>query len=266
LQNLHAPTVPVASHDSRIGIDLGILCVITTSDGETVKHPAFFRKAEKRLRHLQRKLSHKKKGSENRRKARVRVASQHATVRRQRLDFNHKLSAQLVREHNLIAFEDLRVKNLLRNHRLAKSIQDAAWQQLIRFTEYKAARRGSKVVRVPAAYSTQECGLCGKLNQRMELGLRKFVCIGCGSTLDRDRNAAIVVLKRGMMAVAGLNAAIVGQDMPELMPVEAKPLPVQTTGRACFVDDAGTKCPQRAGNPPTLLGLREDATRFARDG
>jgi putative transposase len=266
LQNLEPPAKLTEDQKSPVGIDLGLLSLITTSDGETVKHPTFLRKAEKRLKHLQRKLCRTKKASKNRFKARTRVASQHGRVRRQRLDFNHKLSTRLASEHALIVFEDLRIKNLSKNRVLAKSIQDAAWQQLITLTEYKALKVGSRVILVPAAYSTRECNICGKLNNKMGLNVRQFVCIGCGRTLDRDRNAASVVLKRGLIALSGLNAAIVGQAMPELMPVETKPLPVQTTGRASIVDDAGTICPQGAGNPPPLFELREDATRFARGG
>ena len=118
-----------------------------------MEHPRFLRKAEKKLKHLQRAFSHKKKGSKNRFKARQRVASQHSKVRRQRLDFNHKLSTDVGRRHHdLIAFEDLRVRNMVRNHRLAKSIQDAGWGQLVRLTEYKALNAGVRVVRVPPAY------------------------------------------------------------------------------------------------------------------
>ena len=236
LQNIDS--TKSASAKTPIGVDLGLLSLITTSDGETVEHPRFLRKAEKRLKHLQRNLSHKKRGSKNRYKARHRVASQHAKVRRQRLEFNHELSAQLVKKHSLIAFEDLRVKNMIRNHRLAKSIQDAGWGQLVRLTEYKALKAGSRVVKVPAAYSTQECCYCGALN-KVGLGVREVVCIGCGRLLKRDHNAANVVLKRGL-AIAGLTVTNVGQDMPERKPEETRPLLIQTTGGASRVDEAGT--------------------------
>jgi len=202
LQNI-CSTIP-AGVKMPIGVDLGLLSLITTSDGETVEHPRFLRKAERRLKRLQRNLSHKKRGSKNRLKARHCVASQHARVRRQRLDFNHKLSARLVKKHNLIAFEDLRIRNMVKNHRLAKSIQDAAWGQLVMLTEYKALKAGSRVVKVPAAYSTQECCQCGTLN-KIELGVKEFVCICCGRTLERDHNAASVVLKRGL-TIAGRTA------------------------------------------------------------
>jgi putative transposase len=185
LQNIQMPAEFVKA---PVGVDLGLLALIATSNGEKVEHPRFLRKAEKRLKQLQRTLAHKKKGSKNRLRARQRVASQHSRVRRQRLDFNHKLSARLVKEHGFIAFEDLRIKNMVRNPRLAKSIQDAGWGQLVRLAEYKAIRAGSMVVRVPAAYSTQECSYCGTLNQ-LALSVREFECCGCHRLLDRDTNA-----------------------------------------------------------------------------
>jgi putative transposase len=232
LQNARIPAVAVAS---PVGVDLGLKALITTSDGEEMPPPAFLRKAEKRLKHLQRALSRKKSGSKNRWKARQRVASLHAKVARQRADFNHKVSNQLVRSHDLIAFENLRVRNMVRNHALARSIQDVGWGQLVAFTEYKAAEVGRWVVRVEPAYSTQECFWCGALNQ-VTLGMREFVCIGCGKTLDRDTNAARIVLKRAL--------AQVGQGMPELKPVETGPLHRQTTGEASPVAEAGTRSPR----------------------
>jgi putative transposase len=241
LQNIDS-TMIYQSPKPPIGVDLGLLSLITTSNGETVEHPRFLRKAEERLNHLQRNLSRKKRGSKNRIKARHRVASQHAKVRRQRLDFNHNLSTKLVRGHNFIAFENLRINNMVRDRSLAKSIQDAAWGQLVRLTEYKALTAGARTIRVPAAYSTQECFHCGALN-KICLSMREFVCVGCGRTILRDPNAARVVLKRGL-AIAGLTAQTIGRDTPELMPVEMRLLLVQTTGGACQVEEAGTIRPQ----------------------
>jgi len=136
---------------------------------------------------------------------------------------------------------------MVRNHALAKSIQDASWGQLVRLTEYKALRTGSMVVRVPAEYSTQECVHCGTPN-KVALDIRAFECCGCRGLLDRDTNAAQVVLKRGL-AIAGLTSAKVGQDMPELKPVETGPLLPQSTGGVSQVEEAGTIRPERAGSP-----------------
>ncbi len=216
---------------SPIGVDLGLESLIATTDGAKVHHPQFLRKAEGRLKRTQRKLSRTRKGSENRERARLLLAVHSAKVSRQRRDFNHKLSADLVRRHDLIALEDLKIRNMVRNHALSKSINDAGWGQLRRFTEYKATQEGKLVVKVPPAYTTQECCSCSTLNQ-VPLSVRVFDCRGCGRTLDRDLNAAWIVLKRGL--------AQVGQDMPELKPVETGPLPVPTTGRASPVEEAGT--------------------------
>ena len=228
---------------SPVGVDLGLKSLIVTSDGAEVPHPRFLRKAEKRLKRLQRALSHKKLGSKNRFKARHRVASQHARVRRQRADFNHKLSTCLVRAHDLVVFEDLRVRNMVKNRSLAKSIHDAGWGQLVRLTAYKALKAGRRVIKVDPAYSTQECFYCGALN-KMSLDVRELVCVGCGRPLRRDHNSALVVLKRGL--------AQVGQDMPELKPVETRPLLVQTTGRASQVDEAGTTRAETGAGSPRL--------------
>jgi transposase len=157
------------------------------------------------------------------------------------MDFNHKLSAELVRKHDLLAFEDLRIRNMVRNHSLAKSISDAGWDQLRRLSEYKAARRRKLAVRVPPAFSTQECYFCGTLS-KVALSVRVFDCGGCKRTLDRDFNAAWIVLKRGL--------AQVGQGMPELKPAETGPLPPQTTVVASPVEEAGTtRHEKEAANP-----------------
>ncbi len=225
-----APLVPT-KFTSPVGVDLGLKSLIATTDGVKVLHPQFLRKSERRLRRLQRSLSRTRKRSRNRERTRKSLAVQSAKVARQRKDFNHKLSAELVRNHDLVVFEDLRVRNLLRNHALAKSIADAGWSQLRGFSEYKAVRAAKLVVRVPQAYSTQECSFCGALNQ-VTLSVREFECGGCNRTLDRDFNAAWIVLKRGLTQV--------GQDMPELKPVETGPLPPRTTGAASPFEEAGT--------------------------
>src|SRR5712691_2939852 len=177
-------------------------------------------------------FSRTRTGSENRGRTRRLLAVQSSRVARQRKDFNHRLSTDLVRKHDLVVFEDLKIRNMVRNHALAKSIADAGWGQLRGFTEYKGTRAGKLVVNVPPAYSTQECCFCGALNQ-VPLSVRSFDCRSCSRMLDRDFNAAWIVLKRGL--------AQVGQDMPELKPVETgPPILVPTTGRASPVVEAGT--------------------------
>ncbi len=131
--------------ESPVGIDLGLHSLITTSDGIGISHPRFLRNAEKRLKKLHREFSRKREGSRNQGETRRQLAVQHAKVSRRRADFNHKLSNELVRKHDLIAFENLRISNMVRNHALAKSIHDAGWGQLVRFIEYKAGRAGKLV-------------------------------------------------------------------------------------------------------------------------
>ncbi|MCS4540389.1 MAG: transposase [Thaumarchaeota archaeon] len=234
---------------SPLGVDLGLKSLIATTDGVKIPHPQFLRKAEGRLKRLQRNFSRTRKGSGNRDRARRLLAVQSSGVARQRKDFNHKLSTDLVRKHDLVVFEDLQIRNLVRNHALAKSIADAGWGQLQRFTEYKSARSGKLVLGVPPANSTQECFFCGALNQ-VPLGVHAFDCQSCKRMLDRDFNAAWIVLKRGL--------AQVGQDMPELKPVETGPLPVRATGGASPVVEAGTtRAETGAGSPqPSGVGGR----------
>jgi len=246
LQNVR-PASRFLATKTPIGVDLGLLSLLATSDGEKTEHPNFLRRAEQRLKRLQRVLSRKQKGSKNRFRARERVASQHSRVRRQRLDFNHKLSAKLVGEHGFIAFEDLRISNMVRNHALAKSIQDASWGQLVRLTEYKAIATGCMVVRVPAEYSTQECVHCGTLN-KIALDLRSFECCGCRGLLDRDTNAAQVVLKRGL-AIAWLDQCKGRAGHARTQACGDRASAPQSTGGVSQVEEAGTIRPERAGNP-----------------
>lgn len=218
---------------SPVGIDLGLKSLITTSDGEKIAAPKFLRRTEKRLKRIQRKLSARLVGSKNREKTRHSLAVLHSKVRHQRTDFAHKLSSKLARDHDFVAFEDLEVSRMVLDHKFAKSIGDAGWSQLVDFTKYKLSRRGKVAVRVPAEYSTQECDFCGALN-KMTLEIREFQCSNCHRILDRDVNAARIVLKRGLALVK------VGRDTPELKPVETGQIPPGTTMVANLVGEAGT--------------------------
>ncbi len=216
---------------SPVGVDLGLKSIVVTTDGVRIPHPNYLRKAERRLVRLQRSVSRKQKGSKNRTKARHLLAGCCAKVARQRKDFNHKLTTDLVRHHDAVFFEDLRIANMTRNHSLAKSIHDAGWGQLLSFAKYKEERAGGMFETVQSAYSTQECFFCGTLNP-IGLDVREFDCAGCGRRLNRDLNAAWIVLKRGI--------AKVGQDMPELTPVEIGPPPPESNSGASPVAEAGT--------------------------
>lgn len=177
---------------SVIGIDLGLKDFIVTSKGERVKAPQYLRKAEKRLKRLQRVLSRRKRGSGGRERARVAFARQHEKVRNQRNDFLHKLTRRLVDENQVIYAESLAVKNMMRNHCLAKSIADAGWGEFIRQLSYKGEWYGCQINKIDRFFpSSKRCHHCGYINGLLKLSDRKWVCSGCGIIHDRDENAAI---------------------------------------------------------------------------
>lgn len=190
------PDKPALPKTGRaIGIDVGVASLITTSDGEKVDHPQFYRNGQKKLRILQRSLARKKKGSTNRRKALLQVQRQHEHIKNQRADFAHKLTTALVREYDLIACEDLKIRNMVRNRHLSKSILDAGWGIFKQLLTNKAVDAGRQVVFVDPAYTSRGCSKCGALFQDFDLSTRWVEC-ACGLSLDRDHNAAMNILNR----------------------------------------------------------------------
>ncbi|MCU0515032.1 MAG: transposase, partial [Anaerolineae bacterium] len=186
---------PLPKTGRVVGIDAGVSALITTSDGEKVANPGFYRAAQKRLRVLQRRLARAKRGSKNRRKARLAVQRQHQHVASQRRDFLHKLSTVLVQGYDGIALEDLRVRNMVRNKRLSQSILDSGWSMFRQFLTYKAASAGRQVAFVDPAYTSRTCSGCGVLFEDFDLSVRWVEC-ACGLSLDRDHNAAINILNK----------------------------------------------------------------------
>ncbi|HET8909098.1 MAG TPA: transposase [Ktedonobacterales bacterium] len=171
------------------GIDLGLESFATLADGTMIHNPRCYRRAERRLKTAQRRVSRRKKGSNRRRKAVKLLAKAHQTVKRQRADFHHKTALHLVRHFDTIYHEDLQTANMLKNHHLAKSIQDAGWSQFLRILSSKAACAGRRVVAVPPAYTSQTCSGCGVVVKK-GLSVRWHACSECGTSLHRDHNAA----------------------------------------------------------------------------
>ena len=204
-----------------IGIDLGLKALITTSDGMQMEPPHFLMKSEKKLKKAQRNLSRKQKGSGKRRKAKTRVAKIHRKTARQRDDFSHKLSRNLVENHDLIALEGLNIAGMVKNRHLAKSIGDASWNRIIQYTMYKAESAGAVVVLVDPRHTSQKCSKCGSIKDDLKLSDRIYHCDICEHTMDRDLNAAINIRNMGLIKV--------GRGTPEFTPVEIGALPVMAT-------------------------------------
>jgi putative transposase len=165
-----------------------------------IENPRFFRMDESELARAQRKLSKAEKGTPERVKRRKAVQHIHQRIANRRKDFAHKLSRELVDSFGLLAFEDLRIKNMLKNHLLAKSISDAAWSQLIRYTTYKAENAGRVVVLVDPRNTSKRCSGCGAIVEK-SLSVRVHVCPVCGLVMDRDENAAINILGLGLQSL-----------------------------------------------------------------
>jgi putative transposase len=200
------PVQPLAPTDQETGIDVGLASFATLSNGKHIFNPRWYRTAERRLKTAQRCVCRRKKGSHRRRKAVALLAKAHQDVQRQRQDFHHKTARTLVAHHDTIYLEDLQVANMVRNHRLAKSIADASWAQFRAILQAKAAYAGRRVVAAPPAYTSQNCSGCGKRVLK-SLSARTHVCPFCGLVLDRDENAAKNIERAGQALRGGVAVA-----------------------------------------------------------
>ena len=192
------PLVP-----TTIGADLGLKSFVVLSSGEVVGNPRFLQKNEKRLARAQRRYANKKKGSKNQEKARLKVAKVHARIVDRRRDFQHKLSTRLIRENQIVCVESLAVKNMVKNHCLAKSIGDVGWGEFVRQLEYKAAWYGRTLVKIDKWYpSSKRCFNCGHVLEALDLSVREWTCPQCQRHHDRDLNAADNIHAAGLAVYA----------------------------------------------------------------
>lgn len=198
---------PPEPKPTQIGVDLGLKTFVKLSNGDEWVKPKHLYRSERRLKIRQRRLSHKTKGSNSRKKARLSVAKLHEHIANQRKDFQHKLSRTLVDTYGVLAFERLSVVGMAKNHNLAKTISDAAWSQFVGFCAYKAQWANGQVLRVDRFFpSSKLCSDCGHKNKNLTLNVRQWVCLNCGSIHDRDENAAKNILKQATVGVTESNA------------------------------------------------------------
>ncbi len=188
-----------------IGVDLGIKSLLIDSNGAEIKNERFLKKALKKIRYEQRQLSKKKKGSNSRNKQRKVLAKQYQKVTDQRNNYLHQVSTKLINDNQVIVLEDLAVKNMVKNHKLAQAISDVSWGSLVSMLKYKAMWYNRQVIQIDRFYpSSKTCSHCHHLMSSMDLSIREWVCPSCGTHHNRDVNAAKNILRQGLNIMSGL--------------------------------------------------------------
>jgi putative transposase len=200
------PIQPLPLTGQATGIDLGLEFFATLADGSQITNPRIFRVAEMQLKRAQRRVARRQQGSNRRKKAVKLLAKVHQKVRRARADFHYKTALALVRQNDTIYHEDVQPANLVKNHLLAKSISDAGWSGFLSILSFKAVEAGKTVIAVPAAYTSQACSGCGALVHK-GLSVRWHECPECGTSLHRDQNAALNILRLGRERSSGAGQA-----------------------------------------------------------
>ena len=201
----------------NIGFDLGLKDFLIDSDGIVIDNPRYFRKSQEKLAKEQRKLNHCIKGSKNYIKQKLKVALVHEKIKNQRKDFQHKVSSQIINENQVIVSEDLKPSNMIKNHKLAKSIQDASFSSFCNMIDYKAKWCGRTYIKICSFYpSSKLCHCCGYKNTTLTLNDREWECPNCHTLLDRDKNAALNILEEGLKI---LNKS--GQGLP-IEPIDSE--------------------------------------------
>jgi putative transposase len=194
---------PLPITSKMVGLDLGLKSMVILSTGESVGNPKYFAQDEKKLAQAQRQLAKKQKGSQNRAKARLKVARIHARIADRRRDYQHKLSTRIVHENQVVCVESLAVKNMVKNHSLAKAISDVGWGEFVRQLAYKANWYGRTLVKIDRFYpSSKTCHACKHVLDALALDIREWVCPACGVVHDRDSNAALNILAEGLSVMA----------------------------------------------------------------
>lgn len=195
--------VQLPEKTNKIGIDLGIKDFAVISDGSKIANPHFKKKEVNKLKKLQRALSRKSKDSHRREKCRIKFAKLNASITNKKNDFLHKLSSKLINENQVICLEDLNVKGMVKNHRLAESISECSWCEFSRQLDYKAKWYGRTVVKIDRFFpSSKTCSNCGFIKESLNLSERTWTCPKCGTTHDRDMNASKNILKQGLNSLS----------------------------------------------------------------